>query len=201
MRPFALIVLVLIACHGSPTEPLPPGRTGTLTGRVLFIESGAPALGARVVAHYMPIAHGRSTDVETVSDAGGRYSFANLLGGQYIVSAYKPGSSDRSLLTMISLGPGQNVLDLQISAGECVRITGFVTDRTRKPIAGAIVSFLNMSATTASDGSYSLALGCPPPNDGANHTWRVEHPQYQSREFPMPVPSYSTTMDVVLDAL
>src|SRR4051794_3564782 len=99
MRRLVLFSLFLAACHGSPTEPR--FDAAVLRGRVVFTETGTPAAGARVVAHFLPIAHGDSTEVATVTDANGSYAFTNLVGGQYMISAYKAGSSARSVQRLI----------------------------------------------------------------------------------------------------
>lgn len=81
-------------------------------------------------------------------------------------------------------------------------IDGTVTDRISDgPVAGAVVSFIGKSVTTDARGTFALPLGCPPANDGAHHPWSVDHPGYHPRRFPMPIPSYSTTFEVVLDPL
>jgi carboxypeptidase family protein len=198
MRRLALLALVFTACHGSPTEP--HLGIGSLSGRVVFAENGSPVSGARVVAHFVPIAHGRSTESQTLTDLSGRYSIENLIGGQYVVSAYAPSSNETSAVRLIDLGPTQNILDLQISANRCAWITGTVRDsNTRHPIGGATVTLGNIVATTASDGTYTLALGCPPVDDNMNHPFSVQHPAYQTRQFPTRVPTYSTRWDVLLD--
>jgi hypothetical protein len=199
MRPLVLLVLVLLtACRESPTEPKFEG-TATLGGRVTYVETGAPAAGARVRASASPPG---TTNVETVVDASGSYRFTNLIGGSYAVSVFLPDSNDLAYLRLIDIGGNALTLDFEISANRCVTITGIVTDRiTRRGIEGAVVSHIGQVATTDAQGFYKLELGCPPPRDGMNHLWSIRHPQYQPREFNTPVPTYSTRRDAVLDPL
>jgi hypothetical protein len=197
MRPLVLVLLLLTACHGSPTEPR-PDRTGALSGRVTFVESGTAAAGARVVAHLIPPGVHEST---TVADAAGNYLLPDLIGGSYAVSVFTP-AGELAFLKLIDLGPASTVLNFEISGQRCVTISGRVTDgTTHAPVAGAVISFLNQSATSDASGFYTLSLGCPPFNDGANHLWSVEHPNYKPLQFPRPVSTWSTTNDIVLQPL
>lgn len=112
MRPLALLVLLLTACRETPTEPV-FGRTGMLSGRVVFLETGAPVAGARVVAHQSPPGMNGG---ETISDAEGAYALRNLIGGHYSILVYAPDSDAIAYLTSVDLFPGRNALDLHIAA-------------------------------------------------------------------------------------
>lgn len=196
--PIVSILLLLAACNGSPTEPRFEAM-GTLNGRVVFVESGAPAAGARIVASQ---SWPGTIRAEGVADAAGNYGLRNLGAGDYVVSVYAPGSQAIAFLRTILIQGVANNLDVQISGNQCVTIDGTATDRiTRRPVSGAIITYGSHSAMTGIDGAFSVSLGCPPPDVGARLTWSVRHPQYHPREFPWPVPSYSTTNEVVLDPL
>jgi hypothetical protein len=193
------LVFLIVACNGSPTEPQ-HFEPGTLTGRIVFAETGAPAAGARVVASQSPPGNSRG---ETLADADGNYRLTNLVGGMYAVHVYAPGAgpNERAYLRVLLLGSA-TVLNVQISNNRCVTINGTVTDRiTRLPISGAAVRFGDQSTTSGTDGMFSLSMGCPPPDAGVSRLWSVRHPDYQPREFQNPVPSHSTTYEVVLDRL
>ena len=195
LAPVLVTLLLLTACKGSPTEPKFEANA-TLSGRVVFAESGAPAAGARVVASESGI-----TRAEGITDAAGNYMLRNFFGGTYVVSVFRPGTQEIAFLQVIVLGQTTK-LDVQISGNQCVTLTGTVTDRiTRKPVGNATITYGSYTTMTGVDGAYSLSLGCPPSDVGARYTWSVRHSQYQPREFTMPVPSYSTTNEVVLDPL
>lgn len=198
--PLSLVLLFLVSCNGSPTEPQFDGAA--LAGRVLYAETGEPVAGARVrISQSWPF----SGSGETFSAADGSYRLTDLPGGPYAVNVYLPGASlgDTAYFRTIDLAGGVTTfLDLQISANRCVTLTGTIMDRgTRLPISGATVRFGDQSAVTGGDGMYTLPIGCPPPDAGMNRPWTVSHPRYQTREQQMRVPTYSTIWDVPLDPL
>ena len=198
--PLSLVLLVLSACKGSPTEPR--FDDAALAGRIVFAETGEPVAGARV---RISQSHPFSGSGETFSIADGSYRLTDLPGGPYAVSVYLPGASlgDTSFFRTIDLANGVTTfLDVQLSANRCVTLTGTVIDRgTRLPISGATLRFGDQSAMTGGDGMYTLSIGCPPPDAGSNRLWSVTHPRYKPREFQMRVPTYSTIWDVPLDPL
>jgi hypothetical protein len=193
MRRLLPLALFLLACHGSPTEP--DIANATLSGRVVFLENGSPAPDARVVAHLQPSVN----DAEARTDSNGRYSFQNLQGGDYFVKAYPPGSSVLGALKRAAIVPGPNVLDLEISANSCAVMSGVIRDDdTRQGIAGATLSFFGATATSRSDGSYEISLGCPPRPTGTTYVLILEHPAYERREILSSVLTYSTTFDLLM---
>lgn len=194
----SLVLLLLTACNGSPTEPRVDATT-TLSGRVVYAETGAPAEGARVVAHQSFPGY---SEGEAFVDATGRYHVTGLGAGGFSVSVYPPGAAigEPAFSRTIHLGAGPHLLDVEISGDRCVTISGTVTDRTtRLPVSGAVLRFGEQSAVTGGDGRYSVALGCPPPDAGGTRTLRIEHPRYQPRELQAQVPAYSTVRDIPLE--
>ena len=165
-------------------------------GQVTFVENGAPAVNARVTASN---SYPYNVQLETRTDSSGRYAFENLLGGEYFVAVYRPDSNEIGATRLILLGGLNNTLDLQISANRCAWFNGFVRDGvTQRGIAGVMMSFFGKAATTNSDGSFSILLGCPPVPTANPYPMIVEHPNYQRREFLLSVRTYTTTNEIIM---
>ncbi len=199
--PLSLVLLLLVSCNGSPTEPH-IDATSTLTGRVVYAETGAPAEGARIVANQSFPGHSHG---EAFVNADGRYHVTGIAGGGTSISVYAPGAAinDPSFSRNIHLAPGPSVLDVQISANRCVTITGRVLESRSPwvPIAGANLQLGDQPTVSGGDGSYSFALGCPPPDVNKARLLTIQHPRYHPRELQSSVPSYSTVRDIPLDPL
>jgi len=188
------LALALIACRNSPTEPQFPDAV--LTGRVTFIDTGAPVANARVTA--LLIQARGSAQGEARTDSEGRYSLS-VPGGQYSVAVFAPGAERAAFIDQYDLGPGPNTVNFQISANGCVTMSGRVIDVvSHAGVSGATITFFGQRAVSAADGAYALHLGCPPRPTAVSEPITIEHANYQRREYLIGVPTYSTTSDTVL---
>jgi hypothetical protein len=188
------LVLALIACQKSPTEPQFPDAV--LTGSVTFIDTGAPVANARVTALLSQI-HGWAQG-EARTDSEGRYSLS-VPGGQYSVSVFAPGADRAAFIDQYDLVPGPNMVNFHISVNGCVTMSGRVIDIvSHAGVSGATITFFGQRVVSAADGAYTFHLGCPPRPTTVSENITIEHPNYQRREFHIAVPTYSTTYDIVL---
>lgn len=136
----------LVAFSQSLPSPSPgqPG-TGRIRGRVVAADTGAPLRGARVVAF---IADGQPPR-ETVTDADGRYEFAQLPPGAFLLSASQDGYlgisyGQRRVRVMesgtaINVASGQTVDGIDLPLPRAGVIAVRVTDETGEPLVGAQV--------------------------------------------------------------
>ena len=81
-----LTVAVTLAAAILPAAPRPHVYNGTLAG-VVVNESGAPVAGARVTVQQADGHHPHAK----LTNASGKFTFANILGGMYDIRAYKDG--------------------------------------------------------------------------------------------------------------
>jgi protocatechuate 3,4-dioxygenase beta subunit len=128
-----------------PNQPVPTG-TAVVSGRVTAASSGAPLRHALVMLNATDQAVRRST----TADAEGRYRFADLPPGRYILTANKAGyvsvqygqrrSSEPG--TPLQLADGQNVTAANLALPRGGVIAGRVTDEFGEPLARATVQAL-----------------------------------------------------------
>jgi len=142
----ALLAISLALAQAAPS-------TGTIEGRVLRDDSGAPIGGARVtLARFFRVSNefaGAEPVTSTETDARGAFAFKNLDAGNYFVQIAADGYialTDRYLppaagqrtsrVAMVPLSAGQSVGDLLFRASAVGRIAGRVVDGAGRPLAG-----------------------------------------------------------------
>jgi hypothetical protein len=120
----------------------PQAPTFTISGTVT--SGGSGLLGVTVST-------GGAT---TVTDAGGNYTFAGLIGGTYTVSASKPGYTLSGAQT-VTVGPNKSGVNFT-AAQKTYSISGKVTLNSTG-LGGVSVTGGGKSAITAADGTYTLS--------------------------------------------
>ena len=146
---------LLSASGGSAPPPPPPSATnGTLQGTVAANATGAPVVGAGVVATSGTGSLGATTN------ASGGYRLS-LPVGSYGVLVTAPGFAPSGTDVTVTSG-NVTVLDFLLFANATAAyfpVSGLVVDAHGLPLAGAVVSAgTSTSAVTSANGSFSLAV-------------------------------------------
>ncbi len=117
------------------------GVTLTLVKRPMGSVSGQLVYGGGVAAAGVGVnirSKTRDRFDSASSDANGRFSFVNLVPGDYFILADSIGLGKPA--TEVSVGPGQSISDLIIDVGGGAgTITGQIVDDTGSPVSGADV--------------------------------------------------------------
>lgn len=180
---FVFALLMLEGCEGTsgPTEPTPsapvvPPSVPVVRGTVVDFQTQTPISGGIVRVSTGPLS---TVAAEAVTDANGRYSFAQP---QHTGMSYSFSVNNSPAGRGYPAGPNYRG-DLLVDAGTCISRYGVVLDaRTLRPIAGASVG--SAGAVTSIDGWYRIDWGCPSSGSvGFNTTFlRATHPNYISPE-------------------
>jgi hypothetical protein len=145
--------LVLSACGSSPSAPTTTGPF-VVSGLVLDFQTSAVVPAATVSFGDLSSPTVLPADPRSVTGGSGAYQLS-LMPGRYHVwvdGTYRGEAWVRS---------GVNRTDLLVHDGGCATRYGTIADAgTGRPIAGATVSLLDVSATTGADGAYRLDFGC-----------------------------------------
>lgn len=81
---------------------------------------------------------------------------------------------------------GVNHTDLLLHAAGCKGVYGSIADsHAGPPLRGALILFINLTATSASDGTYRFDLGCAPQGAFGSIAMSVTMAGYQDRSLPM----------------
>ena len=130
---------------------------GTIVGTVTDSQSGVPLTGVPVYARAPD-----GSELFTVTDASGLYTFAHLGLGTYAVSLDESagGAASYQMVSIAKLDGTQVTANLQLATS--VTLSGSVTEGGN-PVSGAIVDLyqsgkLVASSQTGADGSYSYLL-------------------------------------------
>jgi protocatechuate 3,4-dioxygenase beta subunit len=128
-----------------PNQPVPTG-TAVISGRVTAAPAGTPLRHAQVMLNATDSAVRRTT----TTDAEGRYRFADLPGGRYVLMATKAGfvtlqygqrrPSEPGMPLWLNDGQALNAANFALPRGSV--IAGRVTDEYGEPIARAMVQAL-----------------------------------------------------------
>jgi len=148
--------------------------TGSISGTVTD-KSSKPIAGATVTLKV-----GGTTQGTTTSNASGGYIFDGLSAGTYTLDAGKSGYLNGTITVTLAAGEDKTGQDIQLSPATG-NIAGTVKEAGGSPIQGAQVTAtagnVTRSATTASNGSYSLT-DLPTDAGGTTYTLTVTHPNY-----------------------
>lgn len=180
LRLVTLVISVLslvTACSSSPSAPTATGPS--LAGQVLDFQTSAAVPSATVSFGGLDSATVLPADPRAVTDGTGSYQLA-MLPGQYhawVDGVYRGGVLVRS---------AANRTDLLVHDGGCAVRYGTIADaRSGRPLPGATVSLVGVIATSGSDGSYRLDLGCRGPFAFAGTIeMSVSRAGYQTRSLP-----------------
>lgn len=158
VRPLLVVVLAVLATIGVAAPASAATGTGSVTGRVVD-SSGTPVPGFAVrlttVAEEGPNHHSTVT-----TDASGDFVFTDVVPDRYALfdeeDAWFESSDDWRDLVVAA---GATVHEPTMTVLRAATVTGTVVSSVdRSPIAGQTVSAGGPSATTAADGSFSIAF-------------------------------------------
>lgn len=146
---FALSILVLpfaLLSIQAQTKEAKPG-TATISGRVTL--NGEPAANV-VVALQTPHNQSRSPGIRVKTDGGGRFRFAGVAAGRYVLGALAPGfisPSDQQYGpqgNLITISEGENREGVSIELKRGGAIAGRVTDSRGRPVVEESVVLMRL---------------------------------------------------------
>ncbi len=136
----------VVAGQAGQSGPPPTGQTaapGTafLAGQVVDQADGRGISGASVaLQRVMGVGVGQARPVaEVVTDAQGRFFFANLPGGSYALRSAKNSYVSPTATTLsraIEVGDGERVVDLRIRLSKLAALNGIIRDDVGDPVVG-----------------------------------------------------------------
>jgi len=139
---FALSILVLPTAFHSVQSQTAEAKTGTATvsGRVTLKSEPTRGVVVLLQSEEAMRAGGRSPGLRMKTEENGRFRFASLKAGRYMLVAFAPGFITPSENTFgprtktIDLADGENVDNQEIALKRGAVITGRVTDANGKPL-------------------------------------------------------------------
>ena len=121
------------------------GRTGTLSGRVTFLDDGSPCAGALVTAATLTSFDERGTEFRGISDENGAYRIERLPPGRKILAVIVRDAVPPDSITVTTEEGRDAQRDIRLARGAVVH--GVVRDAvTHDPIPGATVYSLDPNA-------------------------------------------------------
>jgi hypothetical protein len=174
----AVAVLFFGACSSSPSAP--GNEPFTVSGQLVDVQSRAILSGATVAFGDLLSPAVLPGDPKSVTDANGSYQLS-LMAGDYHVWV------DNVYSGLARVRRSVNRIDLLAHDAGCAVRYGTVGDAsTGKPIAGASVSLVGVTATSGSDGTYRLDFGCRGPFAFTGTVeMSITRSGYQDRMLPM----------------
>ena len=149
--PLAFRVLMLAALAPlaicQTTQP-PPAPKGTVVGTVIRAATREPLKKAWVTVHKVE-GQGKSSGVLT--DGSGRFELTDIEPGRYRLSVERNGyvsqaygrQGPEQAGTILSMGPGQTVRDIQVAMTTAGVLTGHIFDDDGEPVVNAQVSVMS----------------------------------------------------------
>ena len=169
---------LVVACSSSPTAPT--NGPFLVSGVVRDFQTDVRVARATVSFGDIDSSAVLADDPRSLTDSGGLYELG-LMPRRYHVwvdGVYRGETIVRR---------GVNRTDLFVRDGGCAVRYGTVADAvTGRTVAGASVSLINVTASTASDGTYRLEFGCRGPFAFAGTiVMTVSRAGFQTRSVPM----------------
>lgn len=161
-RSAALFLVIVIAVLCSARAGAIPQQTqqqvlspGTVSGHVFRSDSGAPMSKATVtlLAQGQPNANSQILPQTVRTDSSGAFQFTQVAPGRYTVRAdhigfvtagYGQDLSKQLPVTTFTVGPGQDLLKIDITLGAAGIICGTVTDGDNDPMEGSQVTAISL---------------------------------------------------------
>jgi protocatechuate 3,4-dioxygenase beta subunit len=146
----AIALLAAVVVHGQSARPsvASPAGTGSIRGRVLAADTGAPVRHARI-----ELEDGDHRMVLTVlADGEGQFAFTSVSAGMFTLAAAKPGyvrtlfvaqgdaSGGRTNPASIRVAEGATVEGLEVYLAKAGAIAGRILDESGEPVIGASVT-------------------------------------------------------------
>jgi hypothetical protein len=151
MLEIVVLLLVAVSCGSTSSAPTSTGPT-VVAGRVFDSQTGIGVSGATVI--FRDTLSAGPAISSSVTDGTGSYQ-TSILVGRYAVSV------DNVYGGQAHVRSGINRTDLLVHSGACIVRYGTVADAsTGRPVPGALLSMLGVTATTDVDGWYRFDLGC-----------------------------------------
>jgi len=173
-----VLSLAAFACSSSSVAPSTTGPF-VVVGHVFDYRTNAAVSGATVSYGDLLSPTVLPSDPRTRSDGSGSWQLS-LTAGEYHVWV------DNVYRGQALVRTGVNRTDLLVQPAGCKGVYGTVGDaRTGQALASAIVSFLGLTATSASDGTYRFDLGCAAQVAFGTIGLSVTRTGYQDRSLPM----------------
>ena len=149
----ALLPLSGLACGSSPNAP---GNVApVVVGRVVDLTTGIGVPDAIVTFADASDTFNADNWGQAAADASGRYQLSLTAAGLYAVHV------DNLYIGQVRAHSGINEADLLVHDNGCPVRYGTIADaETGRPLEGARVLLLGVSATSEADGGYRLDLGC-----------------------------------------
>lgn len=174
------------ASTGAPKPPPRPPMTttpkaipnGQIAGRVIDNNS-------RAVDEATVFLVGQSTLQKALTDSKGRFTFNNIVSGEYVVVARKRGFYDGGFGRRrpggsplpVTVVPGQAMSDMQIELFRSGVITGSIRDEANEPVIGARVVAVRRFFT-GGDWKYVVAGSAMTDDQGGYRVYGLEPGEY-----------------------
>jgi hypothetical protein len=161
-RPCAPILAIAFALLGSAQAGARPQQTqqqtvspGTVSGHVFRSESGAPLPKATVTLNIAQQTNANAQILPQIvrTDSSGAFQFTQVTPGKYsaraehngfVPAGYGQNVEKQLPATPFNVGPGQNVLKIDITLGAAGIISGTITDGENDPMEGIQVSAISL---------------------------------------------------------
>jgi protocatechuate 3,4-dioxygenase beta subunit len=133
----------------APAAQVSPVEAASVSGRVVNTATGKPV--ERATVWLTRFAAGAATNLHTVTDAGGAFSFPTVEPGNYTIGAVRAGfavvmetaSQGTGGSVNIALAPGAKVAGLKLRLTPEAIISGRVTDELGEPLPGVSVRLMH----------------------------------------------------------
>lgn len=192
-------VLVAPTSTATPTPTPRPDQTARVEGRVFDAKTKAPIAGAKVT--FSGFNESNNDELETTTDADGRYEFAHLTPEDYAWGASAPGYSERWHGDVDFPVPAKG-LKWDIPLVRHAHLAGQVRDAQGRPVVGADVRVYceevddSDDTQTDTNGRFVLnELKVPVRGASALYHVAVSHPRWSDAEKSVRVRAFYSSSD------